>query len=358
MRDALTACGHSPNLVHAVTCWPATANHLTSHPGLSHLTFIGSRPVAHAVCASAAKALTPVTVELGGKDPAVVLDDPKSSNVSNSEMERIASIIMRGVFQSAGQNCIGIERVIAMPHAYSQLVDLLTPRIKSLRLGDDLLEDDIDVGAMVSAASFSRYESFISDAVAQGATLVCGSKRYNHPRYPAGHYFSPTLLTDVTTAMRIAQEEVFGPICVLMRASSVSHAIEIANSTSYGLGASVFGPTSSTAAKLNLEKVTNEVKVGMVAVNDFAAYYAVQLPFGGVKGSGYGRFAGEEGLRALCNTKAVCRDRWPGLMRTSIPTGLDYPMRKTAWVMGRGVVEMGYADWRGKVGGVRRMVGW
>lgn len=358
VRSALSACGHSPELVHAITCWPSTADHLTSHPKISHLTFIGSRPVAHFVCASAAKSLTPVCVELGGKDAAIVLDSPDGRATLKSEMDRIASILMRGVFQSAGQNCIGIERVIAMPQAYSRLVQQLTPRIQALRLGNALASQDVDVGAMVSDAGFSRLEALITEAVAQGANLAAGGKRFVHPEFPKGHYFQPTLLTDVTPSMRIAQEEVFAPICVLMRAESVEECISISNSTAYGLGCSVFGPSSSAAGRAALEKVTRESNSGMVAVNDFAAYYAVQLPFGGVRGSGYGRFAGEEGLRGLCNTKSVCVDRFPSLIKTAIPGGLDYPMKGPAWEMGKGVVELGYGETVGrKIMGLKRMAG-
>lgn len=167
-----------------------------------------------------------------------------------------------------------------------------------------------------------------------------------------GHYFSPTLLVDVTPQMRIAQEEAFAPICVLMRANSVDHAIEIANSTSYALGASVFG-----TGKANVEKVVKGVKAGMVSVNDFAVYYVVQLPFGGVGGSGYGRFAGEEGLRGLCNAKSICRDRWLGV-KTQIPAALDYPINSAgmAFEFCSGLVQLGYASgWR-KVEGLRKLV--
>ncbi|GAB7352593.1 hypothetical protein MBLNU459_g2974t1 [Dothideomycetes sp. NU459] len=360
VRTALSACGHSPDLVHAITCWPQTADHLTSHPSISHLTFIGSRPVAHFVCASAAKSLTPVCVELGGKDAAIVLDSPDGRPTPQAEMDRVASIIMRGVFQSAGQNCIGIERVIAMPDAYSRLVKQLAPRIQALRLGSALAATgkDVDVGAMISAASFQRLEALVADAVAQGATLLAGGKQHIHPGFPHGHYFQPTLLAGVTPAMRIAQEEVFAPICVLMRAASVAGCIAAANSTPYALGCSVFGPSGTAAARGALDRVAREARAGMVAVNDFAAYYAVQLPFGGVGGSGYGRFAGEEGLRGLCNTKSVCVDRFPSLIKTAIPGGLDYPMKPPAWEMGKGVIELGYGETVGrKVRGLRRMAG-
>nr|POE79449.1 putative aldehyde dehydrogenase-like protein [Quercus suber] len=349
VRACLTACGHDENLVHAVTCWPDTAAHLTSHPGISHMTFIGSRPVAHEVAKSAAKVLTPLCVELGGKDAAIILDDPSGRAVAAGEMSRIVSIIMRGVFQSAGQNCIGIERVIAMPQAYRKLLELLEPRIKSLRLGNDLDSADavndhsaiVDMGAMISPASFARLEVLIADAVSQGARLLVGGQRFSHPKYPNGSYFSPTLLIDVRPDMRIAREELFAPVALLMRAETVDDTISTANDTPYGLGGSVFGSTTSYAARAQLTRVAHALKTGMVAINDFAVFYAVQLPFGGVRGSGYGRFAGEEGLRALCNAKSICIDRWPNVIKTAIPGPLDYPMRgNVAWEMGQGVVEL------------------
>ncbi|KAK4507930.1 hypothetical protein PRZ48_001665 [Zasmidium cellare] len=364
VRDALSACSFDPNIVHAFSCWPQTADYFTSHPGISHLTFIGSRPVAHEVAKSASKSLTPLCVELGGKDAAIILDEPSGRVMSKGEMERIASIIMRGVFQSGGQNCVGIERIIAMPEAYDTLIKMLEPRIKALRLGDDLDPENtgegsaIDVGALVSPASFDRLERLIAEATAQGARLLVGGHRYRHQRYPLGHYFTPTLLVDVTPRMRIAQEELFAPVCVIMRAQDINDVVNITNGTEYGLGCSVFGPTSSSQSNANLQHVTDSVKSGMVAVNDFAAYYVVQLPFGGVAGSGYGRFAGQEGLRNLCNAKSVCSDKWPSLIKTAIPAKLDYPMRSNAWHVARGVVEVGYGEslsrrWQG----LRKLVG-
>lgn len=360
-RGALSACGHSPNLIQLVACWPSTAPHLTSHPGIAHLTFIGSRPVAHHVVRDAAKSLTPVTVELGGKDAAIVLDDVRN-------LKSCSSILMRGVFQSAGQNCVGIERIIATPVVYSKLVELLEPRIRALRQGDPLQhEEDVDVGATISDAGFSKLENLISEAVEQGARLLIGGKRHVNPRAPKGHYFAPTLLVDVTRTMSIANEELFGPVCVIMRASNVSDAIAITNSTPYGLGCSVFGSNQR-----DLEAVTSGVSVGMVAVNDFAAYYVCGLPFGGVRGSGYGRFGGAEGLRALCNTKSICVDRFPSLAGTSIPPRLDYVAqvkveevgKKTvqgaksmAWEFAKGIVELGYATTlRQRVEGIVRLV--
>ena len=346
VRGALEAHGHDPRLVQTVACWPQTAGHLTSHPGISHITFIGSQSVARHVAAAAATSLTPVLAELGGKDPYIVLDSAKGG------LSRIVEVILRGTFQAAGQNCIGIERVIAAG-LYDELVEMLEPRVKALRLGPDA-----DVGAMISDTSFSRLEELVAEAVSQGARLLAGGKRHQHPEFPKGHYFQPTLLVDVTPDMRIAQNECFGPVLTVLRArsSSADDILAIANAPEFGLGASVQGSESDPA----LHAVVRGLKAGMVAVNDFAVFYAVQLPFGGVAGSGYGRFAGEEGLRGLCNTKSVCADRlgWLGV-RTAIPPPVRYPVasQQKAWGFTQGVVEVGYGGLARKVGGLRRMMG-
>ena len=347
-RAALNACGHSPDLVQPIVCWPRAANHLTSHPSISYLTFIGSRHVAHSVATAAASSLTPVCMELGGKDPAVILNDVQ-------DLKMVASILLRGTFQSAGQNCIGIERIICLPKVYHDLITILEDRIKGLRVGSALGEpNEVDVGAMISDARFGELEDLVSAAIGEGAKCLVGGKRFTHPQYPKGYYFQPTLLVDVTSSMQIAREELFGPICVLMRASSLDDAISIANSTTYALGASIFGNDSK-----DLAKVTQGIKAGMVSVNDFAVYYAVSLPFGGVKGSGYGRFGGEEGLRSICNTKAVCRDRFSSLIGTSIPPALDYRLggARKAWEVCRGVVDLGYGmGWWERIVGLWRIV--
>lgn len=345
-RGALAAHGHDPSLVQVVACWPQAAAHLTSHPGISHVTFIGSQPVARHVAASAAKSLTPVVAELGGKDPFIVLDS------AAGDLPRIAEVILRGTFQAAGQNCIGIERVICGPKVYDALVSALEPRVKALRLGQDA-----DVGAMISDASFPRLEELVRDAVSSGARLLAGGSRHAHPDFPRGYYFQPTLLVDVTPDMAIARNECFAPILVLMRSpdSSPASILSIANAPNFGLGASVHGSERDPA----MGPVIRGLRAGMVAVNDFAVYYAVQLPFGGVGGSGYGRFAGEEGLRGLCNTKAVCEDRfgWLGV-RTGIPPPVQYPVASQAkgWQFTQGIVELGYGSLATKAAGLAKIL--
>lgn len=369
MRGALVAHGYDPALVQAVVCWPATANHLTQHPDISHVTFIGSQSVARHVATSAAQAMTPVCAELGGKDPFIVMD-----SVGKKRLPAVAATMLRGTFQSSGQNCIGIERVIAAPGVYEPLLELVADKVKALRLGfeDDDGDDGAgagktdeskkyDVGAMISDANFDRLERLIDDAVKQGARLLAGGRRYNHPRFPHGHYFTPTLLADVTPAMAIAQEECFGPILCMMRAeaSTAEAVLAIANSAPFGLGASVFGNEHGSEAG-EMDKVVKGVKAGMVAINDFATYYAVQLPFGGVGGSGYGRFAGSEGLQSLCNAKSVCADRfgWFGI-RTGLPPVVQYPVRSQqgGWSFVKGLITFGYGlSWGEKIGGLLELI--
>ncbi|SCU87926.1 LADA_0E07074g1_1 [Lachancea dasiensis] len=325
-RKCLEACGYDPDLVQLCYCNPPdatdnTANYYSSHPGLKHLTFIGSKPVAHHVLTAAAKSLTPVCVELGGKDALICLDSVKDLNA-------LSSIIMRGTFQSSGQNCIGIERVIVSARNYDDLVSILESRIGKLRLGSDIDNlEDVDMGAMISDNRFEQLEYMIKEAVKQGARLLHGGSRYKHPNYPQGHYFQPTLLVDVKPEMSIAQNEVFGPVLTMMRAEDTADCIRLANSAPFGLGGSIFG---QEYAECNF--VADHLHTGNVAINDFATFYVCQLPFGGINGSGYGKFGGEEGLTGLCNAKSVCYDKLP-FVSTQIPKPLDYPIRsnRSAW---------------------------
>lgn len=347
-KRALDMHGFDPNLVQLVSCWPEHADALTTHPLIKHITFIGSRPVAHLVVKAAAKPLTPVVVELGGKDPLIVLED--YTNIAS-----VASIIMRGVFQSAGQNCIGVERIIVSTKIHNELVETLGNRVRELRVGSSIDEvGSIDMGALSNMAYLDKLEHLVADAVSRGAILVAGGRRYVHPKYPLGIYFEPTMLTRVTADMPIAQEEVFGPIMLVMEPTrSTDESIALANSSEFALGASVFGKSNAT-----LNYVTDRLRCGNVAINDFATYHLCQLPFGGIDGSGYGKFGGYEGLRGLSIEKSVCYDRFP-FIATKIPRALDYPIQSAsrAWGLVRSVNDMGYAtSWWGRFKGIRRSI--
>lgn len=320
------------SLITLVLCHPPLAPYLSMHPKINHITFIGSERVGRKVMADASVNLTPVTLELGGKDPAIVL---KSTKISEFQ-----SVFMRAVFQSVGQNCIGIERFIVHESLVDQLVNAVKDRVAHLHCGS-WLEDTargrlqkrnkssadtdttIDCGAMISSANFDRLEALIDDAVSRGAVLHTGGKRLSHPKWPNGHYFQPTLLSHVDPAtMAIANEELFAPVFLIISFSSLSDALRIANGTQMGLGSSIFGND-----RREIRWLQSRIQSGMVNVNDFGVSYLNQsLPFGGVKASGFGRFAGPEGLKGLCSTQVVVEDRLFKWIRTSIPPPVDYPL--------------------------------
>ncbi|KAL6949826.1 Meiotic Sister-Chromatid recombination aldehyde dehydrogenase [Hanseniaspora vineae] len=338
IKKVLEVCGHDPELVNLFYCFPPnleseslltsntkkhTADYFSANPNFKHLTFIGSKPVAQHVLKQAAEPITPCVVELGGKDCFIVLDSVK-------DLQSLSSIIMRGTFQSAGQNCIGIERIVVAESKYDELVDILNKRVGGLRLGSDIddLVENVDMGAMISDNRFQQLEDMVQDAVSKGARLLHGGSRYQHPKYTMGHYFQPTLLVDVTPDMDIAQNEVFGPIMTIMKAKdNLDSIVEIANSAEFGLGGSVFGANYDDCVY-----VAERLTTGNVAINDFATFYVCQLPFGGCNGSGYAKFGGEEGLLGLCNAKSICYDTLP-FVSTQIPPQIDYPIKdnKKAW---------------------------
>ncbi|PVU86443.1 hypothetical protein BB559_006522 [Furculomyces boomerangus] len=315
VRAALEAHGHSGDLVQYVTGFADTGKALVECPLISHITFIGSANVGKKIMESASKLLTPVTLELGGKDCAIVLTD--------ADMSQCNSVLMRGVFQNAGQNCIGIERILMHADLYDNFVKEMTTRISNLRLGSSLEQQNgVDMGAMTMGNNFGFLQSLIDDAVSKGARLVVGGKPFSHPKYPNGQYFEPTLLVDVTTDMKITVNEVFGPIMTVMKINSAADAIRVANSSPFGLGASVF-----TSDIVLGRQVSMALNCGMVNFNDFAVNYLCQsLPFGGVGISGFGRFAGEEGLRAMTAEKSYTEDLFTAI-KTKIPGTVDYPIK-------------------------------
>ncbi|KDE04182.1 hypothetical protein MVLG_05345 [Microbotryum lychnidis-dioicae p1A1 Lamole] len=342
VRSCLSACGEDPNLVQIVVPLPDTVEHLTAHPRIKHITFIGSEQIGQKVAIKGAEAGTPVLLELGGKDPCIILD--------SADLKAFENTWMRAAFQAAGQNCIGAERFIVHEKVYDRFVASMASRVEALKVGDVLAKDldrdptnRVDVGAMVSDRLFGELERLVLSAVKDGARCIVGGKRIKqHPTSPQGHYFQPTLLVDVTTEMEIANQEVFAPVMTVMRFKELDEAIELANSTRYGLGASVFGRKQS-----DCRYVVERVEAGMVCTNDFGVFYLNQaLPFGGCKASGYGRFAGKEGLRGLCHPKAVTEDRFHGWIQTGIPPLLAYPINSGlgAWGFVSGLVGMVYAD--------------
>ncbi|KAI0081058.1 meiotic sister-chromatid recombination aldehyde dehydrogenase [Panus rudis PR-1116 ss-1] len=346
IQECLHACGFNRELVQLVCCYPTEAKYLTQSPYIRHITFIGSERVGRIIVKDATEHLTPVTLELGGKDPAIILP--------NTDIEKYSSILMRGVYQNAGQNCIGIERIIVHESQYEEVYRMFVSRVKELRVGSALFRPAdgiipaVDCGAMISTERFRDIETILEGAVNHGAVIEHGGQRINHPLYTHGAFFTPTVVGNVSPELPIAQQELFAPIAVIMQYSTIEEAIDIANGTRYGLGASVFGPDQEQCVK-----VAKLLHCGMVSVNDFAVYYLNQdLPFGGTKMSGYGRFGGPEGLRSLTNPKVIITDRWPWLVQTTIPKVMDYPIPSVtqSWAFVSGLIGFMYGDgWRKRI---------
>lgn len=341
IQDCLKACGHNPDLVQIICCYPERADALSRSPDIRHITFIGSETVGRKIALAATEHLIPVTMELGGKDPAIILP--------GTDLEKVGSILMRGIFQNMGQNCVGIERVIVHESQYDDLQEMLASRIEKLRPGSVLAPTPegyvttVDCGSMIAKDRFQNLEQMLTDATEAGANLI-GGQTYipTQSNLTKGFYFAPTLVGPVYSNMEVAQQEVFAPIAILMPYETIDEAIEIANGTKYALGASVFGPIQKQCIE-----VAKELDCGMVSVNDFGVFYMNQdLPFGGTKASGYGRFGGPEGLRALTSPKAIIVDRWPSFIQTSIPKALDYPIKSLhiSWEFASGLVQLLYAD--------------
>ncbi|EMD32652.1 hypothetical protein CERSUDRAFT_118679 [Gelatoporia subvermispora B] len=354
IMTCLQACGHSPDLVQLVCCYPEEAEALTKSPLIRHITFIGSEEVGRKVAMAATEHLTPVTLELGGKDPAVLLP--------GTDLNKWSSILMRGVFQNVGQNCIGIERLIVHSSQYEDLYEMMCERASNLRLGSsvsqgqDGVDPNPDCGAMISSDRFEDLERVINDAEENhGASVEIGGHRYRHQWLEKGSYFQLTVVGNVHPHAEIAQREMFAPIALILKYDTVEEAIALANGTRYGLGASVFGPDAEKCMD-----VAKRLECGMVSINDFGVFYLSQdLPFGGTKASGYGRFGGPEGLRALTNPKAIVVDRFGWLVTTSIPRPVDYPIRSAAqsWQFISGLIGFVYAEeWRTRIEAVMRLV--
>jgi len=294
------------------------------------------------VMKKAAETLTPVCLELGGKDAAVICDD--------CDFEQVVQIAMRGTFQNCGQNCIGLERLVVHAGIYDKFVARVEKEVNLLTQGPPM-DGDFDCGAMtMGVQEIARIKVLVDKAVEQGARLLAGGSR--NEELMDGSFMRPTLLVDVTKEMDIARNEVFGPVMTVMKAADDADAVAIVNSTRYGLGSSVFSLDYGRAGK-----IARALRTGMTNLNDFGINYLCQaLPFGGVMDSGFDRFAGVEGLRGCCNMRAVTSDKVTGV-RTSIPPPLQYPIKKSGFTFVSGLIDMFYAPgiWT-KLGGIKKLI--
>lgn len=287
--ELVEAAGLPEGLVRVVTGDGTTGDALV-RSGVDRIVFTGSPATGRRVMAAAAETLTPVTLELGGKDPALVLED--------ADLDRAARGVVFGGFYNAGQTCIATERVFVVDAVYDRFLERLEKEVGSLRAASS---GERDVGPLTTPAQLRLVEEQVSDAVEKGATVLVGGGRTD----PAANVYRPTLVVDADETMRLLTEETFGPVLPVVRVRGEDEAVERANRCGFGLFASVW-----TGDPERGERVARRLRAGGVSVNDTLSHYAVPgLPMGGVGESGFGRSRGLEGLRELSRTRSLLVNR-------------------------------------------------
>lgn len=250
---------------------PEIVGALIDHPGVRHINFTGSTRVGRIVAERAARHLKPVLLELGGKAPLIVLDD--------ADLNEAVNAAAFGAFMNQGQICMSTERIVVDDKVADEFVERLSKKAAGLPLADPSLGPTV-LGSMVDARSATHVTELIDDALAKGARLTAGGTR-------EGTLISATVLDRVTQAMRIYGEESFGPVVSIIRVKDDEEALSAANDTEYGLSAAIFSQNIPRALKL-----AGRVQSGICHINGPTVQDEPQMPFGGVKASGYGRFGG------------------------------------------------------------------
>ena len=260
---------------------------LACHPGINHISFTGSEVVGKKIQAAAAKNVVPVTLELGGKSPQIVFED--------ADLEAALPFLVNSGIQNAGQTCSAASRILIQKSVFNKVKDMMGEKYRALRVGPAI--DDLDLGPLISKHQKEIVLNFLE--LGKGLKIVAkGNISQNAPE--TGFYIQPTLFEDVPYDHKLAQEEIFGPVQVLIPFDTEDQAIHIANSTSFGLVASIW--TSNGARQMRMAK---ELKCGQVFINNYGAGGGVELPFGGVGRSGHGREKGFEALYGFSTLKTV-----------------------------------------------------
>jgi benzaldehyde dehydrogenase (NAD) len=278
--ESFQEAGFPAGVVNYVTNAPADAatvvEAMVAHPAVRRVNFTGSTRVGKLIAMTCAKYLKPVVLELGGKAPLVVLDD--------AELDDAVNAAAFGCFANSGQICMSTERIVVDAKVADDFVRRFATKAKSLPLGDPRKPEPVVLGSVVGMPTVEHCNALIDDALAKGAKLVCGGKA-DSTLMPA------TLLDHVTPKMRIYREETFGPVKAIVRVDGVEEAIACANDNEYGLSAAVFGRDIARAFN-----VARRIDSGICHVNGPTVHDEAQMPFGGVKGSGIGRFGGKAGI--------------------------------------------------------------
>jgi aldehyde dehydrogenase (NAD+) len=284
---------------------PEVGAPLAAHPGVDAISFTGSSEVGRSVGIAAAGGWKPCSLEMGGKNAMIVMDD--------ANLELAVEGALWGAFGTTGQRCTATSRILVHKKIAKQFVGGLAERAAALRIGNGL-EKDVDVGPLVNAQQLETSERYVAIALGEGARLVTGGKRLSGKTHATGYFFPPTILAGVKPKMRIAQEEVFGPVAAVLEFSSFEEAMEIANSTSYGLSSAIY------TRNVNLSfRAVRELEAGIVYVNAPTIGAEVHMPFGGMKRTGNGhREGGSAALDFYTQWKTVYVDYSDRLQRAQI----------------------------------------
>jgi acyl-CoA reductase-like NAD-dependent aldehyde dehydrogenase len=277
--ESLLEAGLPKGALNAVSNAPDDAAEiveaLIAHPAVRRVNFTGSTRVGRVIAEKAGRHLKPALLELGGKAPFVVLDD--------ADLDEAVAAAAFGAYMNQGQICMSTERIVVMDAVADAFVEKLAAKAKTLIAGDPT-EGKTPLGSVVDANASQRLSQLINDATTKGATLAAGGRI-------EGTIMDATLLDKVTPSMRIYGEESFGPVVTVVRVGSLDEAVRVANDTEYGLSAAVFGKDVNRALS-----VARRIESGICHVNGPTVHDEAQMPFGGVKASGYGRFGGNWGI--------------------------------------------------------------
>jgi aldehyde dehydrogenase (NAD+) len=283
-------CGFPAGAINIVTGYGhEVGDALARHPGIDHISFTGSPRIGTLIQQAAAERHCPVTLELGGKSPQIVFED--------ADIEAALPTVINAIVQNAGQTCSAGSRLLVQESIYEPLLERLGEAFTNLRVGPAAM--DLDVGPLIRASQQQRVWDFLSDAQHANIPMVAQGQVVDEAP-ETGFYQAPTLLRDVPPGHRLAQEEVFGPVLAAMSFRDEDHAVALANGTEFGLVAGIW--TRDGGRQFRMAK---RVRSGQVFINNYGAGGGVELPFGGVKSSGYGREKGFEALYGFTVLKTV-----------------------------------------------------
>jgi succinate-semialdehyde dehydrogenase/glutarate-semialdehyde dehydrogenase len=291
LAELLAAGGLPAGTLNVVTgTGPVAGDALVRHPLVRKVAFTGSTPVGRRTMAAAAEGLKRVTLELGGSDPMIICDD--------ADLDRAVSAASVGRFFNCGQACLATKRLFVFEAVADEVVGRLTAKATRLRLGPGTAEG-VQMGPLHSARQRDLIEAQVADAVDRGAEVLCGAARPEGERFERGWFYQPTLLLEPPADARVAVEETFGPVLPIWRVAGLEEAIERANDSPFGLGSAIW-TRDLRRATLAAERL----EAGYTWVNSVNKVYD-ELPFGGLKQSGYGKEHGIEALDYYQETKSV-----------------------------------------------------